>query len=133
MKNTSHLTYKYSYIRALSAIAVTGLLINISSLNTAHASRARQSVMGTSTQSAGQASDRKNANSKTLKISGMDCKACSNSISANLKKLPEVEKAEVDFEKGIAVITPKSGMQLDMSKITTAISSAGDYKIEKTQ
>ena len=50
----------------------------------------------------------------TIRVEGMHCKMCSNSITKALKATAGVEKVEVSFEKGEAVI------QYDDQKVTEA-------------
>jgi len=67
-----------------------------------------------------------------IRVEGMHCKMCSASVSKALEATPGVEKVEVSFEKGVAVV------QYDPEKVTEAklrevINSTG-YKVveEKT-
>ena len=50
----------------------------------------------------------------TIRVEGMHCKMCSASITKALKATDGVEKVEVSFEKGVAVV------QYDDQKVTEA-------------
>jgi mercuric transport protein len=66
----------------------------------------------------------------TIHIEGMHCKMCSASVAKALKATTGVEKAEVNFEKGVAVV------QFDDQKVTEAklrevINSTGYKAVEE--
>lgn len=63
----------------------------------------------------------------TIHIEGMHCNMCSASIAKALKATPGVEKAEVDFEKGVAVIQ-YDDEKVNESKLREVINSTG-YKV----
>ena len=58
---------------------------------------------------------------KTYTISGMTCNSCKSTIHQNLNKIPEIESLEVSLEKGEAIISMKSN--LDISKLQHALPS----------
>ena len=49
-----------------------------------------------------------------IRVEGMHCKMCSESVAKALKATPGVEKAQVSFEKGVAVV------RYDPEKVTEA-------------
>lgn len=57
-----------------------------------------------------------------LKVSGMDCAMCIPPIEKNLKKVPGVSFAQVDFDKATAVVR---GRNLDLKKLIAAVNAAG--------
>jgi copper chaperone CopZ len=67
------------------------------------------------------------AKTLTLKISGMDCAACTVSILEALERVPGVRSASVDFEAGQATVA--AGAELDAAAALSAVAAAG-YKAE---
>jgi copper chaperone CopZ len=67
------------------------------------------------------------AETLTLKISGMDCAACTVSIREALEKVPGVRSAGVDFESGQATVAASAS--LDPAAALDAVAAAG-YKAE---
>jgi len=69
------------------------------------------------------------AQTVTLKIVGMSCGGCADSVRNALLKLDGVYDAAVSFETGIASVQ-LDGKKVDEVKLTEAIVKAG-YKVEK--
>ncbi|MDA3942720.1 MAG: permease [Bacteroidetes bacterium] len=70
-----------------------------------------------------------NANTNSLtfvKVSGMDCNHCKNSVELNLKKLAEIQSAEVDLTSQTVRI---EGNAIDMEAIRETVEALG-YKFE---
>ena len=63
----------------------------------------------------------------TAKITGMHCSSCSETITEELKKLPEVADASVDFKTKKAQVVVKDGLSLSAEKIKATVEAAG-YK-----
>jgi copper chaperone CopZ len=61
----------------------------------------------------------------TAKITGMHCGSCAEKISAELKKLPEVADASVNFKTKKATVTLKDGAELSAAQIESTIAAAG--------
>ena len=66
----------------------------------------------------------------TIHVEGMHCKMCSASVAKALKATDGVEKVDVSFEKGVAVV------QYDDQKVTEAklrevINSTGFHVVEE--
>jgi uncharacterized membrane protein YraQ (UPF0718 family)/copper chaperone CopZ len=57
-----------------------------------------------------------------LAIEGMTCDHCARSIRRALMETPGVVSAEVDFKKGVAVVT---GSGIDLSRISAAVEELG--------
>ncbi len=57
-----------------------------------------------------------------LKVSGMDCAMCASGIEKELKKVPGVSLARVDFDQGTAVVR---GTKLNVKKLIAAVKAAG--------
>jgi copper chaperone CopZ len=61
----------------------------------------------------------------SAKITGMHCGSCAEKITAELKKLPEVADASVNFKTKKATVTLKEGAELSTAKIEQTIADAG--------
>lgn len=68
------------------------------------------------------------ADAKTIKltVSGMDCAACAVGIEKSLKKVPGVQDASIDFDKGEATVYADRG-RVSASDLLHAVQSAGPY------
>jgi len=60
----------------------------------------------------------------TLKVGGMTCGGCVNSVTNVLRALPGVEKAEVDLDKAAATVTFDAA-KLTRANMVDAVESAG--------
>lgn len=60
----------------------------------------------------------------TLSVSGMDCAACPFTVRHALKKVPGVSKAEVSFEKKLAVVSFDDS-KTNVQALTKATTDAG--------
>lgn len=65
------------------------------------------------------------AETLTLKVSGMDCAACTVSIRQSLEKVPGVHSASVDFDSAEATVVTTS--KVDAGALLKAVAAAG-YK-----
>lgn len=63
----------------------------------------------------------------TLKVSGMDCAACTTGIKRSVEKVPGVLSADIDFSAGRATVV--SDGKADPQAVIAAVSAAG-YKAE---
>jgi mercuric transport protein len=63
----------------------------------------------------------------TIRVEGMHCKMCSASVAKALKATAGVEKVEVSFEKGVAVIT-FNDQKVTEAKLREVINNTG-YKV----
>ena len=63
---------------------------------------------------------------KTMKIEGMMCTHCENRVKKVLESLPQIDSADVSFEKGTAIITLKEDISDDTLKNTI---EEQDYKV----
>lgn len=61
----------------------------------------------------------------TLKVSGMDCAACTVSIKQSLEKVPGVRSASVDFDAAEATVVTDA--KVDAAAVVKAVAAAG-YK-----
>lgn len=66
----------------------------------------------------------------TLHIEGMHCKMCSASVSKALKATAGVEKVEVSFEKGIAVVR-YDDQKVTEAKLREVINGTGYKAVEE--
>ncbi len=66
----------------------------------------------------------KNLETVFLKVTGMDCAMCIPPIERNLRKVPGISFAHVDFKKQTAVVR---GIKLDVKKLIAGVKAAG-YK-----
>ncbi|MFI5348334.1 MAG: heavy metal-associated domain-containing protein [Elusimicrobiota bacterium] len=57
-------------------------------------------------------------------LSGMLCAVCSRAIAAEWMKLPEVESAAIDYEKGSGVVTIRLGRKLQVKALRKALRRA---------
>ena len=64
----------------------------------------------------------------TLKVSGMDCAACTIGIKRSLEKVPGVLSADIDFSAGRATVV--SNGEADPQAVIAAVAAAG-YKAER--
>ena len=60
----------------------------------------------------------------TIKVGGMSCGGCVNSVAAVLEALPGVVKAEVSLENGQAVVVHDAA-KVGREQMITAIDDAG--------
>lgn len=67
------------------------------------------------------------AQKTSVLIRGMHCAACANKVSKKLKAVANVESAEVNAEKGIAVIIATEGKELSSKALWEAVEKTG-YK-----
>lgn len=58
-------------------------------------------------------------------VTGLACPFCTYSLEKNLKKLPEVESAEVNLAENSARVVIKEEQSVDIEKIKQAIVKAG--------
>lgn len=65
------------------------------------------------------------AETLTLKVSGMDCAACTVSIRQSLEKVPGVYSASVDFDTAKATVVTNA--KVDAAAVLKAVAAAG-YK-----
>jgi copper chaperone CopZ len=56
-------------------------------------------------------------------VTGMTCEHCVRAVTAELSKLPSIERVEVDLSSG--VVTVSADRELDESEIAAAIKDAG--------
>jgi copper chaperone CopZ len=63
----------------------------------------------------------------TVKIEGMHCVVCAKKVTKKLTSVSNVKSANVDPEKGIAVITSLEGKELSPKALWEAVETAG-YK-----
>jgi copper chaperone len=63
----------------------------------------------------------------TISVQGMHCVVCASKVSSNLQAVVGVQKAEVDAEKAVAVVTAKSREVLSPRALWEAVEKAG-YK-----
>ena len=67
---------------------------------------------------------------KTMKIEGMMCGHCEARVKKALEALPEVDRADVSHEKGIAVLTLNAEVADELLKKTV---EDQDYKVMDIQ
>ncbi|OGR50012.1 MAG: hypothetical protein A2X40_09455 [Elusimicrobia bacterium GWC2_65_9] len=60
----------------------------------------------------------------SIEIQGMLSTICARAISAQWSTIPEVEKAAVDFDKGLAVVTIRIDKTLKVSVLRKALKQA---------
>jgi len=67
------------------------------------------------------------AQGKTAKvgIKGMHCASCLKSVSAELKKLPDVADVKMDLKKGVATVMFNEGATPSVDAIKGAVKEAG--------
>lgn len=61
----------------------------------------------------------------TVEVKGMTCAFCVYGLTKNLKKIPDVQKAEVSLELKLARVTMMPGKKADIGIIKKAITKAG--------
>ena len=66
----------------------------------------------------------------TIKISGMHCAACSNGVARSLKKVPGVDRAEVNLATQSALVRYDENQatieQLDENSVVLCFNTEGD-------
>jgi len=62
-----------------------------------------------------------------LKVEGMTCAGCAKQVESALKKIPDVEKAEVLFEKGQATVQLRDANSVAPDSLAAVVTRAG-YK-----
>lgn len=68
------------------------------------------------------------AQTLALKVSGMDCAACTVSIKKSVEKVPGVISADIDFDNQLARVVV--GPRTEPQAILKAVAAAGRYKAE---
>ena len=63
----------------------------------------------------------------TISVQGMHCVACAAKVAGNLHSVTGVEKAQVDAEKAVAIVTAKSNVNPSPRALWDAVEKAG-YK-----
>ena len=63
----------------------------------------------------------------SISVQGMHCVVCASKVSSNLQAVVGVQKAEVDAEKAVAVVTAKPSEVLSPRALWEAVEKAG-YK-----
>ena len=58
-------------------------------------------------------------------VNGMVCAICVSGIEKSFKKIPAVEKVNVDLEEGKVTVDTKAGATLDDATVTKTIVNAG--------
>src|SRR5215216_4290718 len=66
----------------------------------------------------------------TIRVEGMHCKMCSASVAKALKATAGVEKVEVSFEKGVAVVQ-YDDQKVTEDKLREVINSTGFKAVEE--
>jgi copper chaperone CopZ len=66
----------------------------------------------------------------TIAVQGMHCAVCAAKVTGNLESVSGVQKAEVNAEKAVAVVTAKSSEALSPRALWEAVEKAG-YKPTK--
>lgn len=67
----------------------------------------------------------------TLKVKGMTCGGCEESIKKTVSAVPGVASVVADHKTGTVKIVSSGPSALDKQKVIQAIESAGDYKVQK--
>jgi len=65
-----------------------------------------------------------------FKIAGMDCRACAMLIESELRELPGVEEAKVDYNSNKARVV-YDGLLVNKSQISKLVEELGNYKIKE--
>lgn len=78
------------------------------------------------------------AETGTFEIQGMHCGGCQKIIESKVCKIEGVEKCTVELtdtkkQTGKVTLITKDGIKIDTKKIDAAVTSAGDYKITKSE
>jgi copper chaperone CopZ len=66
----------------------------------------------------------------TISVQGMHCAGCAAKVAGNLQAVVGVQKAEVDTDKALAVVTAKSSVAPSPRALWEAVEKAG-YKPTK--
>lgn len=66
----------------------------------------------------------------TINVKGMHCAGCASKVAGNLKGVPGVAGAQVDAEKEVAIVMPKSAANPSPRALWEAVEKAG-YKPTK--
>ncbi len=61
------------------------------------------------------------ANTTTLAVSGMTCGGCAQAVERVLSRVPGVERAAVDFDRGVATVNGSAAA----SQLIAAVEAAG--------
>lgn len=67
----------------------------------------------------------------TVKVKGMTCGGCEESIKKSVSAVPGVASVVADHKTGTVKIVSSGPSALDKQKVIKAIESAGDYKVQK--
>lgn len=59
-----------------------------------------------------------------IRMDGMLCHTCARIITEEVAALPQVEKAQADFERGVLTVTIRSGQTLKMRRLQRALRRA---------
>lgn len=94
------------------------------------AAAAYSPAFAATTTDAAQAETAKLSGAVLVRIKGMSCPMCTFGFKGRLKKLPGVETVRLDYKAGTALITLKSGVQIDPDDIGKAVKAAGFEPIE---
>lgn len=60
-----------------------------------------------------------------MKVGGLHCDACKESVEKAFREMPEVETADVDLKSGILSVKYKSGKTLTEQAMKDALKTAG--------
>jgi copper chaperone CopZ len=63
--------------------------------------------------------------SATVRIDGLTCSMCSNSVEKLIRKLDFVEDVKMDLNSNIAELSFKKGSKVEISKVASAVKDAG--------
>ena len=66
-----------------------------------------------------------NFTSAKLKVTGITCSMCSNTVNKALSSLPFIDKIEVDIEKSVYEITFKPSVKVVIDDIKNKVEGAG--------
>lgn len=67
-----------------------------------------------------------------FRVSGMFCEGCAIGIEKSLQKVPGVQSASVDFDKGEATVALEPG-KVDHAALVKEVESAGPYSVQSKQ
>lgn len=67
----------------------------------------------------------------TVKVKGMTCGGCEESIKKSVSAVPGVASVVADHKTGTVKIVSSGPSALDKEQVKKAIESAGDYKVQK--
>lgn len=62
-----------------------------------------------------------------LRVPGMGCEGCENSVSTALRRLDEVREVDADHESGCVVVRLRR--EIDRARLTEAVNAAG-FEVE---